>query len=111
MPSSSSILAIASLSARVKSTPLVCAPSRSVVSNRYRRCLPMGSDHSENVERKQHRRREHRELEHDVIEPMAWERSVGFCHEAPDLAGSWFRSGVFARTSATLDMEIGCWAT
>src|SRR6516164_68041 len=111
MPSSSSIPAIASLSASVKSTPLVCAPSRSVVSNRYRRCLPMGSEYSEHVERKQHRRREHRELEHDVIEPMAWERSVGFGHDAPDLASSCFRSVVFASHSPPMDMEFRCWAT
>src|SRR5476651_2507012 len=41
MPSPSSMPAIASLSASVKSTPLVCAPSRSVVPNREGRSRAM----------------------------------------------------------------------
>src|SRR5713101_7843381 len=85
MPSSSNIFAITSLSLSVKSTPLVCAPSRNVVSNRYRRSrVIMGSQGLiRDVESDRQRERDQRIFEHDVIQPMSRERRVGpVNHEA-----------------------------
>src|ERR1019366_9697129 len=112
MPSPSSMPAIASLSASVKSTPLVCAPSRSVVSNKYRRSLVM-SDSGQTVndiESDQHGRGEHPIFEHDVIEPMAWERRVGFGHEASRLAASCLCNVVLASHSSPVITVLRCWA-
>src|SRR5271165_4881509 len=82
MPSSSSILAMASLSLIVKSTPFVCAPSRSVVSYRYRRSrLIMSSQELiRDVERDRRCDNDQRVFEHDVVQPMSRERRVGPAH-------------------------------
>src|SRR6516165_649629 len=57
MPSASSIFAIASLSASVKSTPLVCAPSRSVVSKRKRRLRAIFSSRQATADERRHKSR------------------------------------------------------
>src|SRR5665647_925746 len=112
MPISSSMPAIASLSASVKSTPLVCAPSRSVVSNRYRRSrdifLPLSQTHH-NVERQQRRGGHDRVFQDDVILPVARERCFWrFGHEASGLATSGLCIVVLASHSSPTEIELRC---
>src|SRR6476620_2043737 len=141
MPRSSSIEAIASLSARVKSTPLVWAPSRKVVSKRYRRSrviaftigsssLPMprqrgwrlrrtryggaGAPSGEpihNIKGDKDGCGQHTVLKHDVIEPVTRKRSVRLGHETSRLAASCLCKVVLASHSSPIDIELRCCAT
>src|SRR5271166_2561039 len=100
MPSSSSIFAIASLSLSVKSTPLVCAPSRSVVSYRYRRSrvIMRSQELIRDVERDRRCDDDQRIFEHDVIQPMPRERRVGPLNLGP---GRGFRSVLLAHRATS----------
>src|SRR5262245_30773857 len=102
--------AIASLSASVKSTPFVWAPSRRVVSKRYTRSRAMVSSRQsvDNIQGNQDGGGQHRIFEHDVVQPMMRKRRVGSGHETSRLAASCLCSVVLASHSSPIETEFRC---
>src|SRR5215217_1115553 len=111
MPRSSSMPAIASLSCSVKSTPLVCAPSRNVVSNKYRRSrLTALSPIAEIAQRKGGGDEEDYQLDGDVIQPMAREWRVRLFHDVGPFPASCFFMVVLAIHSLPARTVLRCCA-